>query len=123
MRRVIQCLEQYTRMHNAATPAGQISENMELKIAFQYLKSPFFELKIRGMNDFKSIFGKVQNRYNNSDEQLQKKEVEYCQYLTFELYSGFLNENNVVDLIFTETPHPELIKRSLEMLYLRSSDK
>jgi len=32
---------------------------MELKIAFQYLKSPFFELKLRGMNDFKSIFFRV----------------------------------------------------------------
>lgn len=70
MRRVIHCVEQYTRMHNAATSAGQISENMELKIALQYLKSPFFELKIRGMNDFKQIFSKVQNRQNNTDEQL-----------------------------------------------------
>lgn len=29
----------------------------------------------------------------------------------------------MVELIFTDTPHPELIKRSLEMLYLRTIDK
>jgi hypothetical protein len=39
------------------------------------------------------------------------------------MYSKFLDDNQVLELIFTETPHPELIKRSLEMLYLRSIDK
>lgn len=32
-------------------------------------------------------------------------------------------DNSVVELIFTETPHPELIKRSLEIIYLRTIDK
>ena len=59
MRRAFYLLEQYTKIHNAAIVSGQISETFELKIAFQYLKSPFFELRIRGMNDFKHVFGKV----------------------------------------------------------------
>jgi hypothetical protein len=29
----------------------------------------------------------------------------------------------VIELIYTETPHPELIKRSLELLYLRATDQ
>ena len=38
------------------------------------------------------------------------------------MYKRFLIDNKVLELIFTETPHPELIKRSLEVLYLRSTD-
>lgn len=39
------------------------------------------------------------------------------------MFKDFLHENQVVELIFTDSPHPELIKRSLEMLYLRADDK
>jgi hypothetical protein len=39
------------------------------------------------------------------------------------MFKDFLHENQVVELIFTDSPHPELIKRSLEMLYLRANDK
>ena len=35
------------------------------------------------MNEFKNIFGKVQNRANNNDDQLKQKELEHCQYLTY----------------------------------------
>ena len=65
------------------------------------------------MNDFKNIFAKVNNRNSHTDEQLSQKDLPYCQYLTFERYKEFLIENRVLELIFTETPHPELIKRSL----------
>lgn len=34
MKRSISCVEQYTRMNNNNTSQGQISENLELKIAF-----------------------------------------------------------------------------------------
>ena len=35
---------------------GEVSELLELQLALQQLKSSYFELKIRGMNDFKQIF-------------------------------------------------------------------
>lgn len=56
MRRAIGCLETYSLMHSNSTSKGQISETTELQIALQYLRSPYFELKIRGMNDFKHAF-------------------------------------------------------------------
>jgi len=43
--------------------------------------------------------------------------------LTYQLYQNFLNDNNVLESIYTESPHPELIKRSLEMLFMRTTDK
>jgi len=64
-------------MHNTTIVSGQISETFELKIAFQYLKSPFFELRIRGMNDFKHVFGKVQNKATITPEQIQQRELEH----------------------------------------------
>lgn len=77
---------------------------------------------MRGMNDFKSIFTKVQNRNTNTDEQLKAKDLKFCTYLNFQMFKDFLHESQLVELIFTDSPHPELIKRSLEMLFLRATD-
>ena len=123
MRRAFYLVECYSRMHNSQIVSGQVSDTFELSMALQYLKSQIFELKIRGMNEFKFIFLKVQNRATNSEEQLRARDLEFCQYLTFDKFSQFLVENQVVEIVFTESPHQELIKRSLEMIYLRSLDK
>jgi hypothetical protein len=34
---------------------------MELKVAYRYLKSPYFERRIRGLNEFKDIYNKCMN--------------------------------------------------------------
>lgn len=67
----------------------------------------------------------MQNRNQNSDEQLRQKDLEGAVFLTLESFNTFMVDHAVLELIFTETPHPELIKRSLEILYLRaiSGDK
>jgi hypothetical protein len=41
--------------------ADQIAEVYELKIAEKYLRCPFFERRVRGLNDLKDIYYKVIN--------------------------------------------------------------
>jgi hypothetical protein len=45
----------------------------------------------------------------------------YCKFLTQNAFSEFLIQNEVLEQIFCESPHPELIKRSLTILYLRAN--
>lgn len=41
-----------------------VSETYELKLAKQYLMSPYFEKKIRGMAAFKDLFCKIRNGHS-----------------------------------------------------------
>lgn len=84
-------LETFTRMHNPNITTGQIQETYELKIAKQQLKSSYFERRIRGMSDFKEIFKKVNNREIHGDKLCEQKELPFSKYLTFELFSEWLD--------------------------------
>lgn len=74
------------------------------------------------MSEFKDVFRKVRNRTQYSEQQLLQKEIAYTKYLTSERYSKWLADENVLEYIFMESPHAELIKRSLEICYLRGVD-
>ena len=44
--------------------------------------------------------------------------LEHVKWLTPDLYSSWLNQNQIINYIYLENPHPELIKRSKEILQL-----
>mmetsp|Transcript_8862 Transcript_8862/g.8245 ORF Transcript_8862/g.8245 Transcript_8862/m.8245 type:complete len:80 (+) Transcript_8862:1074-1313(+) len=72
--------------------ANEVGELYELKIAEKYLKSPFFERRVRGINDLKDIFYKVKNTQTMSKHQLEHQNVEYAKWLNFERYANWLIE-------------------------------
>lgn len=71
------------------------------------------------MADFKEIFKKVFNREIHGEDVCIKKELPFSKYLTHELFSEWLEQEKVLEFIFVESPHAELIKRSLELCYVR----
>lgn len=50
------------------------------------------------------------------------KELPFTKYFNNELLSEWLDQEKVLEFIFIESPHAELIKRSLELCYVRSKD-
>lgn len=116
IKRTIYILKSYISISDSDN-ANQIAEVYELKIAQKYLRCPFFEKKVRGINDLKDIFFKVKNK-EKSRSQLEQMNLEATKWLTFERYAKWIVDEKIVEFIFQENPHVELIKRSLEILYI-----
>lgn len=94
--------------------ADKMSELKELQIAQRYLRCPFFEKRVRGINELKEIYIKV----SNSQSKNRQAGENYSKWLNLEKYSQWIINEKIVQFIFLENPHVELIKRSLEILKL-----
>ena len=122
-RKVLNVLEQFIKIYQPQANVYEVSETYELRIAHKYLLSPFFDKKIQGMAEFKDIFNKVENRQRYSEHDLKSGEINVCRYLNFTNFSNWIVQEQVLEFIYIESPHCELIKRSLELTYLRAIDK
>lgn len=60
IRDILKLLKDYLDLFDPQT-ADHTVEFYELTIAEKYLKSPFLEKRVRGINDLKDIFHKVKN--------------------------------------------------------------
>ena len=71
LREVIEVLKSYISITD---PENQykIAEQYELIIAEKYLRCPFFEKRVRGINELKDIFYKVINSQSRSKAQLDQ---------------------------------------------------
>jgi tetrahydrodipicolinate N-succinyltransferase len=58
---VIQVFKEYMLIIQSPEEADQAAELRELQVAQKYLKCPFFEKRVRGINEFKEIYFKVMN--------------------------------------------------------------
>ncbi len=67
-KRIIIAVESFIQICQPNTKVCEISETYELILAKKYLTCPFFEKRIRGMAEFKEIFGKVQNAKNYTEK-------------------------------------------------------
>jgi hypothetical protein len=61
---IIEVLKDYMIIINP-NDADKIGDLKELQIAQKYLRCPFFEKRVRGINELKEIYNKVQNAANN----------------------------------------------------------
>ena len=121
-RRVLNVLEVLIKVHQPQTNVFEVSETYELRIAQKLLMSPFFDKKIRGMAEFKDIFTKVENRQNFKENEIKRDNIPVCRFLNFQNFSNWITATQMLEYIFIENPHAELIKRSLELTYLRAID-
>ena len=68
IQRAINCYESFSRAYDPSIEPGQVSDILECQIALQQLKSSYFEIKLRGMNELKLIFTKVRNSSQYTEE-------------------------------------------------------
>ena len=54
---------------------------------------------------------------------MRKQGLEFARYLDLKLFSAWIIQNGVIDFIFRENPHSELIKRSYHILYILAQDE
>jgi hypothetical protein len=76
---------------------------------------------VRGINEFKEIYYKV---YNASVKaRATSDQYQSTKWLTGSKYCEWLLEHRIIEFIFIENPHVELIKRSAEIIRLLASDE
>ncbi len=80
--------------------AYQIAELYELKVAQKYLRCPFFEKRVRGINDLKDIYYKVHNASFKTRQQIEAQSLETTRWLTFDKYAAWLIQEKIVEYIF-----------------------
>jgi hypothetical protein len=52
-----------------------------------------------------------------------KVDLDYTKWLNYEKYAKWIIDQRIIDFIFTENPHVELIKRSNDLLRLLTIDE
>jgi hypothetical protein len=83
---IIDVLKEYMLVISPKQEAEKSAELRELAVAEKYLRCPFFEKRVRGINELKEIYYKVQNTLvKNKGDQL-----EYTKWLTHDSYSQWL---------------------------------
>ena len=122
-RRIINILECFIKIYQPQTNVYEVSETFELRIAKKYLTSPFFEKRIRGMSEFRDIFIKVENSQQYSEAQLRQNDLAYSRWLTLQHYAEWITKEGIIEYIYIESPHSELIRRAGELVYLRAVNK
>lgn len=105
-RRMIRVLEMFILMFESPNEVYERSETYELRIAKKYLTCPYFEKRIKGMAEFKDIFNKVRN-FKGQDK--EKSEIVGTRFLDFAKFSKWLHDERILEFIFVESPHNELI--------------
>lgn len=122
LRETIDILKRYIKIYEPQS-ADQIAELYELNIAAKYLRCPFFEKRVRGINDLKDIYYKVKNSTQPNKQSLDNQGIEYTKWLNPEKYANWIISEGIIDFIFRENPHVELIKRSTEIMRLLALDE
>jgi hypothetical protein len=64
------------------------------------LRCPFFEKRVRGINELKEIFYKVANAQQRNKQQLEAQNKEYSKWLTVEEYARWIIEQRIIPFIF-----------------------
>ena len=99
----------------------KLLETLELDLALKYLKSPFFEKKLKGVNEIKEISERIEQTENNSSSSTENyyypiSRKKFMKYLNSEIFLKWISENNVVEILLGDSMHVEIIKRCHDIL-------
>jgi hypothetical protein len=85
----------------------RIKEEIDLNLALKFLKSPFLEKKLKGLNEINEIIEKVDNHeFQNADK---------TYYLTPSILADWLISNKILEMLIGEL-HIEILKRCPEVI-------
>ena len=88
---------------------SKYQETLNLPLITKFLQSPYLEKKVRGAVELKQLIEDVEPIYPSNRSRLT--------YINKQFLVRFIMENKILDcLILGENIHPELIKRSTEIV-------
>lgn len=84
---------------------------LSLEMAKRYLFCPFFEKRLKGMKEFQLIREQILDGLNSASPRLTAQD-----------FSEWVLQSGVLQFIFKENIHQELIKRSISVLQILALD-
>ena len=111
LKRILFELEKLLMLILDEKSVGKLLEDMELDLLFKFLESSSFDRKLKAINGFKDFQARSQEK--NNEEYLNKASIKFY---SPELYIQWVVEKNIIELIYDKYNHPELLKRSLDIL-------
>ena len=104
----------------------KLLESLELDLALKYLKSPFFEKRLKGVNEIKDISERIEYTENNQSVDNYYYHVsrrKQMKYLTSEIFLKWISENKIVEILLGDSMHVEIIKRCHDILIFMCKHK
>mmetsp|Transcript_19956 Transcript_19956/g.36937 ORF Transcript_19956/g.36937 Transcript_19956/m.36937 type:complete len:2099 (-) Transcript_19956:32-6328(-) len=92
-------LNSLSSLHNSQ----EFNQDIELSLCLQLFYCPLLEKRIKGLSDIKAVLNKATS---------QRQQVRF----NGEFLSAWLIDNRIIEAIFKESAHTELIKRSGELI-------
>ena len=96
-----------------------MTETAELDLSLKFLTCPYFEKRLRGINEIKELTEKIEFHEDFAKEPQQYSSI-YSQKMTKKLnakmFIEWINKNKIFDLILGDSIHIEIIKRTHEII-------
>ena len=94
------------------TKAGEILENSELEVSIRFLTSKYLEKRIIGITD---IISKVTQAKINEKMNFHSN-LEGTRWITTQYLLAWIDNHDLIELIFGASSHPEIVKRSCDLI-------
>lgn len=96
-----------------------LTETAELDLSLRFLTCPYFEKRLRGINEIKELTEKI-DMYEHFERNPQQYSAIYSQKMTKRLsakmFLEWIDKNKIFELILGDSIHIEIIKRTHEIL-------
>jgi ubiquitin carboxyl-terminal hydrolase 9/24 len=89
---------------------AKFTEEGELALSLKFFQSPYLEKRIRGLHDIKSMVERV--------KPIKGARGAQARYLTGSSLADWILEVRLIETVFGENPHIELVKRASDLLVL-----
>ena len=132
----VRCFRLLGRRIMSAEDTGRLVEHLNLDIGRQCFCSDFFERRLNGLSYIQGCIRMVENRASSPNgiqlipalsttgsQILRTHVLPVAQYLTAPMLVEWLRTNRVLEDLFQERPHLELMKRSLPVLQFLAKHK
>jgi hypothetical protein len=95
----------------------EMEEMMELKLCHKLLRCPIFERRRQGMVNLINIIEALEEdeTKNNKNRFYNKKKKQY-EWLTIDTFLGWVKSKKIIEYVYGEYSHPEIIRKSGELL-------
>lgn len=95
----------------------EMEEMMELKLCHKLLRCPIFERRRQGMVNLINIIEALEEdeTKNNKNRFYNKKKKQY-EWLTIDTFLEWVKSQKIIEYVYGEYSHPEIIRKSGELL-------
>ena len=94
----------------------EMEETMELTLSYKLLKCPIFERRRQGMINLSNIIESLEDETRDEKYRYFGKKKKKYEWLTNEIFLQWIKDNKIIEYVYGEYSHPEIIRKSGELL-------